>query len=218
MIPETFPVYLVSWEESVHLAKKIARLVKEDRFTPDLVIAIGRGGYVPARVVCDSLLTTQLTSVRVEHWGPAARCGERALVRFPLFIPVAGRDLLVIDDVTDTGETLVATVEYLERQEPARIRTGVLHHKDTSRFHPDYFAEPVHEWRWIVYPWALHEDLTGFLQRVLTPVPASLTEIRVALRERFQMQPLLRDLSDAAEELVSQGNAVKTGGRYRAPG
>ena len=216
MIPDQFPVYLVSWEESVLLAKKLAWLVKEDKPLPDLVIAIGRGGYVPARVVCDFLLTTQLTSIRVEHWGPAARCSESALVRFPLSIPVTGMNLLVIDDVTDTGKTLMATVEYLERQEPASIRTGVLHHKDTSSFCPDYFAEPVHEWRWIVYPWALHEDLTGFLQLVLTPIPASLAEIGVALRERFQMQASLSDLSDAAEELVRQGNAMKTGDRYRA--
>ena len=216
MIPDLFPVYLVSWEESVELAKKLAGIVREDRFSPDLVIAIGRGGFVPARVVCDCLLTTQLTSIRVEHWGPAARCGEGALVRFPLSIPVTRMNLLVVDDVTDTGDTLMATVEYLENQDPACIRTGVLHHKDSSRFCPDYFAEPVHEWQWIVYPWAVHEDMTGFMQRVLTEEPASLADILISLRERFRMQPSQRDLSEAAKELVRQGHAIRTGDRYRA--
>ena len=44
---------LISWAEVERLCQRLAGLIKETGFRPDLVIAIGRGGYVPARLLCD---------------------------------------------------------------------------------------------------------------------------------------------------------------------
>lgn len=218
MISQPFPVQLVSWEESARLARVLAGLLKRERSKrPDLVIAIGRGGYVPARVVCDELLTTHLTSIRIEHWGPAAYRKEDALVKYPLACSVEGTDLLVIDDVTDTGETLSTAVSYLHQQRPGRIRTGVLHHKISSGFTPDFYAELVTDWRWIIYPWAVHEDLSGFLEIELTKLPASLPDLRTVLQRRYKMQVSLQDLSNAAEDLVRMHKTIKTGDLYSKP-
>ena len=218
MISHSFPVQKVSWEDSARLARQLATLLKEeiDR-PPDLVIAIGRGGYVPARVVCDELLTTHLTSIRLEHWGPAASRKANALVKYSLACSVEGMDLLVIDDVTDTGETLSTAAGYLSQLRPARIRTGVLHHKISSGFTPDYYAELVSDWRWILYPWAVHEDLCGFLELELTKKPSSLSTLREILQIRYTMQISLQDLLNAAEDLVRMGRATKQGDFYLEP-
>jgi len=218
MISHSFTVQLVSWEESARLARILARHLKEEHDQPpDLVIAIGRGGYVPARVVCDELLTTHLTSIRLEHWGPAASRKANALVKYPLAGSIEGMDLLVIDDVTDTGETLSTAINYLDQLRPARIRTGVLHHKISSVFTPDYYSELVTDWHWIVYPWALHEDLTGFLELELTKKPVSLSNLREVLQQRYKMQVSLQDLLSAAEDLVRMGRAVEHGNFYTSP-
>ena len=104
-------------------------MIRVSRFQPDIVIAIGRGGYVPARIVCDRLLMNDLTSIKIEHWGTAAHKLDQAQVRFPLSVNVEGMDILVVDDITDTGETLMAAREYLALAKPGEIRTGVLQHK-----------------------------------------------------------------------------------------
>jgi uncharacterized protein len=126
-------------------------------------------------VVCDELLTTHLTSIRLEHWGPAARRKENALVKYPLACFIEGMDLLVINDATDTGETLSTAVRYLYQLRPARIRTGMRHHKLPSGFIPDYSTELISDWRWIIYPWAVHEDRSGFLELEHTKKPISLS-------------------------------------------
>lgn len=219
MISHSFPVQLVSWEDSARLARSLAGFLKEERARqPDLVIAIGRGGYVPARVVCDELLTTHLTSIRLEHWGPAASRKETALVQYPLACSVEGMDLLVIDDVTDTGETLITAVDYLHQLRPARIRTGVLHHKISSAFTPDYYAELVTNWRWVIYPWAVHEDLCGFLELELTKKPVSLSDLRELLQERYEMHVSSQHISNAAEDLVRIRRAIRHGDLYAKPG
>lgn len=214
MIPESFSVELVPWDEAITLSRTLAECIR-GKCNPDLVIAIGRGGFVPARVVCDTLMTSKLTSIRVEHWGEAAECYKEARVRYPLSIKIDGQDVLVIDDVTDTGETLDATLEYLLSQNPGSVKTGVLHHKTTSSFIPDFYAKIVEGWHWIVYPWALHEDLTGFLERVMGDEPASMKKLQSALLEKYQMKPDEEELALAARELIALGRAEKTETGFR---
>ena len=213
MISHSFPVQKVSWEDSARLARLMAGLLKEEHDRPpDLVIAIGRGGYVPARVVCDELLTTHLTSIRLEHWGPAAFRKANALVKYPLACSVEGMDLLVIDDVTDTGETLSTAVRYLYQLRPARIRTGVLHHKISSGFTPTIMQSLSVTGVGYSLPWAVHEDLCGFLELELTKKPSSLSTLREILQIRYTMQISLQDLLNAAERTGPDGQGSEAGG------
>jgi len=216
MLRESFPCTLVSWEESALLARQLAGAIRADGYRPDLVIAIGRGGYVPARVVCDCLLHNMLTSMKVEHWGIAAHKKEEVLVRFPLAVDIKGMDVLIVDDVTDTGDTLATTVAHVTSLGPGEVRTAVLQHKDTSRFTPDYFAEFVTEWSWIIYPWAVHEDLVGFVERVLGSKTQFFEEIKAKLDARFGIRVADEDLRAALEDVVDMGKAERVGSLFRA--
>jgi hypoxanthine phosphoribosyltransferase len=113
MNSQSFPCQLISWDEAYKLSRKLASVIKSSGFRPDLVIAIGRGGYVPARIVCDFLLHSLLTSIKIEHWDIAACKRPEAAVRFPLAVDVQDQSILIIDDVTDTGDTLRAALDYL---------------------------------------------------------------------------------------------------------
>jgi hypoxanthine phosphoribosyltransferase len=215
MIVESFPVEPISWELATTLSRKLADMIKDSGYRPDYVIAIGRGGFVPARIVCDSLLITNLTSIRLEHWGTAATRFDTARIRFPLSIDVEGSSLLVIDDVTDTGETLMMAMEYLSEKTSGEIRTGVLQHKSSSSFVPDYYAEKIMKWRWIIYPWALHEDLVGFAERLLTRDLTPPDDLYRELRQRYDMSPGMPAFKNALDELVEQGKARCIGGNFK---
>jgi hypoxanthine phosphoribosyltransferase len=215
MDPVPLTCDLVTWEQQYRLAKVLARKIKASGYRPDLVIAVGRGGYVPARILCDHLLQNMLTSVKVEHWGTAAEKKEGAVIRFPLCTDIRGKRVLIVDDVTDTGETFEALVEYVKGLGPGEVRTAVLQHKEVSSFIPDYFAEVCPVWRWIVYPWALHEDLVGFVKRVLADAgPRTLEELKEELAGRYRLTADDEDLCEALEDLLSSGEVVQEGSRY----
>lgn len=168
---------------------------------------------MPARVVCvvcDYLAMGELTSVKVEHWGVAATQREHAEVKYPLCVPARERNLLVVNDVTDTGDTLRATLEYLEGKRPLEVQTAVLQHKATSRFTPDYYAEYLEDWRWIIYPWAAIEDLMGFIRRLLWEGPLSHEEIEEELQRRWSLDPTPQQVEDALSELERHGQAEST--------
>ena len=218
MIPESFPVELVTWNSSYDLARTLSERVRKSGYLPDLIIAIGRGGYVPSRVVADFLLMDRLTSIKIEHWGIGASKKEKALVRYPLSVDIKGTKVLVIDDVTDTGETLQVTTDYLKGFEPREIRTGVLQHKTCSAFEPDYYAEVISEWRWIVYPWAVFEDLSGFTEKVIRDVERTPGEIMEMLRIRYHISPGYEMLDAILRVLVSMGMISEKDGYYRSLG
>jgi hypothetical protein len=173
---------LVTWERFQALARALALSIQRAGYHPELIVAIGRGGYMPARIVSDYLDVFDLVDIKIEHYHGMQK-ERNARVKYPLIADIAGRRVLLIDDVSDTGDTFqVAMCHLREHGGPAEIRTGVLHHKTVSSFKPDFFAEEVHEWRWIVYPWAVMEDLRGFL-REMVPPPASVADFMLWLHE-----------------------------------
>lgn len=213
-MPGNIACEVMSWRDFNSLAMTLAHRIKQSRFRPDLVIAIGRGGYVPARVVCDFLLLDMLTSFKIEHWGMAAQEKPAVTVRFPLAADIRDKTVLVIDDVTDTGKTLEVAVTYLKGFDPKEIRTAVLQHKISSSFRPDYYAQAEQEWRWIVYPWAVHEDLVGFIEKVLTGTSLDEKGIMRALSERYRFNMPLSGIRDALEDLLGLGRISWSGGLY----
>ncbi len=156
----------LSWAGVLRDAKRLAWAIKDSGFVPDIVIAIGRGGYVPARILCDYLLIRDLAAFKAEHWGTAVMRREKAVIAFPLCANIRNKRVLLVDDVTDTGQTLRVSSRYLKRFRPREVRTAVLLHKTCSSVVPDFFARKIVKWRWIVFPWHLWEDMTHFIEKL----------------------------------------------------
>ncbi|MFN2381404.1 MAG: phosphoribosyltransferase [Guyparkeria sp.] len=172
---QSLPVRAISLDEVVTGADRLARMVRSSGFVPDAVIAVARGGFMPARFVCDFLDISRLMSVKVQHYAAGAQAGEEAQVIVPLGGPIEGMRVLVVDDVNDSGKSLQALLAYLDDQRPASVRTAVLHEKQETACPADFVAESIREWRWILYPWAVVEDAGQFL-RDMQPAPASREE------------------------------------------
>jgi hypoxanthine phosphoribosyltransferase len=178
---------LVSNEAVYDLAWTLAERVRASGFPPDLVVAVSRGGFTPARVLCDVLGLFNLTSIRVVHYRGPAAMEPVATVKYPLCIPVEGQRLLVVDDVNDTGDTLRAARAHLEALGPREVRTAVLHEKLGSPVRADYAAGTIDEWRWLIYPWAVVEDVGGFL-RQMEPPPSDVAAARERLRLDYGLE------------------------------
>ena len=85
-----------------------------------------------------------------------------------------------------------------ERGPPAEIRTAVLHHKTVSSFVPDFYTTELTEWRWLIYPWAILEDVSGFI-RELGLVDASPERMQAEIEADYGVRISKEILSDANE-------------------
>lgn len=193
-------VELVSWESFHRLARDLALRIRASGFRPDMIVAIARGGVVPARVLCDYLDIMDMTCVRIEHYRARHKAAE-ARVKHPLNVSIDGRRILVVDDVSDTGDSFIAMLDHLaDKGAPLEVRTCALQHKIVSKFVPDYYAREVTEWRWVTYPWAAIEDL-GELIEDGGLLDASVAQIGQALRERHGIEPSREQIGDALAAL-----------------
>lgn len=191
---------LISWAEVQRQCQRLAELIRESGFRPDLIVAIGRGGYVPARLLCDYLDIMDLTSIKVEHYLPGADQQEQTIIRYPLRADIRDLCVLLVDDVNDTGDTLVAATQHLRGFQPADVRTAVMHEKSVTSISADYAARRIIKWRWLIYPWAVNEDIKGFLKQ-LSPVPATLQDAQRQLAASYHIRLPQRRLENILESM-----------------
>ena len=81
-----------------------------------------------------------------------ARGGDPTQINLPDYFPVEGADILIVEDILDTGQTLEALTTHMETLNPARVRLAVLLDKPSHRevqVQPDYIGFQVPD-RWVV--------------------------------------------------------------------
>ena len=189
---------LVSWEIFYDMVRQLAFMIRNDNYQPDIIIAIARGGYTPARILSDYLGVMDMTSFKVKHYQSTEKDAV-AVIQHPLAADVSGQKILLVDDVSDTGDTFDVAIDHInESTNPTEIRSAVLHHKTVSKYKPDYYTREVKEWHWITYPWAIMEDMTAFIKK-MDPAPANVDEVAQKLRSEHCIEAPTQILSDAFE-------------------
>ena len=163
------PVKLVSWEEIVEWTRQLARKIKDSGYKPDVVIAVARGGYVPARLICDFLEVENLLSIQSQHWTEAAKKAEKAIIKFQYKVDLSGMKALLVDDIVDTGESVILAKKFIEENwKPSELRIAAMQWiSRVAKIKPDYYTIEVKEWVWFQYPWTRLEDITQFLKRII---------------------------------------------------
>jgi hypoxanthine phosphoribosyltransferase len=200
---------LVTWAAVYSRCRRLVRKIRESGFAPDLIVGIGRGGYIPARVISDFLGIMDLASFKIEHYHAAQR-DVSAMVKYPLAADVEARHVLLVDDVTDSGDTFDVAIAHLsERGTPSTIHTAVLDHKVSSSYTPDYFGRKVIKWRWIIYPWAVIEDLSGFVASMHTP-SSNIETIRKRLADEHGIRVPRATLDDLITSMHAQAQLSGT--------
>lgn len=187
-------VELISQSQVNRMVHRLAEQILQDHFAPDIIVAIARGGYIPARLLCDLLDIYNLSSMRIAHYTGAQK-SPQARMSIPLNIDVRGLRVLLVDDIDDTGDTLQLALEHIRQSNPAALKTAVLHHKTTSSLVPEYFAHKIIRWRWITYPWAVVEDVLGFVRR-MHPPPVGIEEAITRLMQDYGIRIRKQTMQD----------------------
>lgn len=196
-------ILYVSWERAVDLCYKLAITIAHSSFRPDAIVAVLRGGVVPALIISDVLGVDGFYAVRARHWSVLEEAFEKPIIEQLPHGKLEGARVLVVDEVADTGKTLESVVEQLRQLNPSEIRTAVVHLKPTSKHKPSYYAESLDRWMWIFYPWSLVETVYALAVRELgRRVP------RETIEERIEQ--IARTLSLTKR----QQDALRMGTRY----
>jgi len=153
----------LSWDQIQTLTEALAKKIEASGFKPDIIVAVSRGGFDPARILCDQLSIRRLASVQLEAYDGMVKRPEPIVV-LPVNADLGGKKTLLVDDVSDSGASLLKAKEHLIEKSAAEVRVATLHIKPWSKYVPDYYAESVDAW--VVYPWELKECLQELADKI----------------------------------------------------
>ena len=193
-MPEGFECEIMTWDQFYELARSVAEKIKDSGYRPDFMVGLARGGWVLSRVLCDFLGVKDLVSIKVEHWGVTATPDGKARIKYAFDVDLTGRKVLVVDDITDTGESMMVAVDYVRTKNPEEVRTAALRHIQGSKFTPDYYGDEI-TWRWVVFPWNYVEDMCNLLPKALEGA-GSLEGARRRMKQLFNLDLTLQDLEE----------------------
>ncbi len=154
---------ILSWDDVYNLTLQLSERIVESGFVPDLIVGIARGGWIPARILSDVLYAHAMFNVRIEYYTDLGIHGREPKITQPLSVPIEGKNVLIIDEVADSGESLHHAIEYIQSLGVKEVRSAVLHLKPTSRVVPDFYMQCVTSWT--VYPWELRESIIALVQK-----------------------------------------------------
>ncbi len=125
---------LISESALARRVKSLAREIQRDYRGKDLVIVSLLNGTVMflADLIRHLNLPLRLDFIGVSSYGSGTKSRQLVFTK-ELRIDVKGRDVLLLDDILDTGKTLSAVLKKLRALKPRRIRTCVLLDKPERR-------------------------------------------------------------------------------------
>lgn len=160
-MPNDNELFYVSYNTVHNLVKNLAEKILASGFDPDVIVAIGSGGFIPARII-KTFINRPIYAVGISYYGI-----DQKHKNHPTKIQwidevqeqLKGKKVLLIDEVDDTRATLAYCVGELLSYMPKEIAVLVLHNKlkqkdvefppEIKRYYPALEIKDV----WIRYPW-----------------------------------------------------------------
>ncbi len=150
-----------SWDKIYDMLIELARRIRDSGFRPDLIVGVCRGGWAPARIMSDLLENANTASIRIEFYLAPGVTARKPVISQAIMVPVKGINVLVVDDVADTGESLKVAVEHLDVCGAKGVKTATLYYKPKSCVKPDFFI--IQTDQWIIFPWERLESTRRLL-------------------------------------------------------
>lgn len=153
--------FYVSYNTVHKLVKGLAEKITASGFDPDVIVAIGSGGFIPARII-KTFINRPIYAVGISYYGLDHKHKTHP-TKIQWIDEVAdqlrGKKVLLIDEVDDTRATLAYCVGELLSYSPEEIAVLVLHNKlkkkdvefppEIKRYYPALEISDL----WIKYPW-----------------------------------------------------------------
>ena len=146
-----------SWEDIYTKSIKLAENIVKSGEKFDSIIGISKGGLVPSRILSDLLEIPDVLITKCEYYVDVAKKSKKPIITQKIPGTIRDKDVLIADDVADTGDSLIEVVKYLKSKAPKSLKVATIYLKPWSKVIPDFYAAKTDAW--IIFPWELNESM-----------------------------------------------------------
>jgi hypoxanthine phosphoribosyltransferase len=148
----------LTWSEVAMAVDHIARKIRLDNFSPDIIIGISRGGLAPALLISHKLGVRNLEIVNAKYYGNGTY--PKTINPRPMIgpIPFEGEynSGLLVDDIAGTGNT-ISEVSLRLKKRLKNMKTATLVKNVNCQINLDYFFFLVDDF--VVFPWEVIQPI-----------------------------------------------------------
>lgn len=149
---------IYSYDYIDEICRKMANNILNE-YKPDLIVGIGGGGLIPARIM-RSVIKKPIYTISVSCYDENDNRVEEPIINqwFENNDIIKSKKILIVDEVDDTRKTISFLLPKIKNLEPEEICISVIHNKTKKKEDIDLsdvkmiVGEEVED-RWIVYPW-----------------------------------------------------------------
>jgi hypoxanthine phosphoribosyltransferase len=129
--PETSTTkYNLAWSYYFRLINKLYQKINWDTEEFDYIVSINRGGNIIGTILSHKTRLPLIVMNKEE-------------------VPEVRGKILIVDDISDTGRTLLKVISNLKTG--TSYKTATLHIQNHTHHRPDYYVSTVKQW--IIYPY-----------------------------------------------------------------
>jgi len=155
---------VVHWDEMYQLCLDLADRIVASGRRFDIILGISRGGLVPARIMSDELDNQNVAVVKVEFYIDVGKTEAEPRVAQVPDLDLRDKDVLVVDDVADSGRSLERVSSLLKSRGVKSLAVATLFYKPWSVTIPDFFVKTTR--KWIVFPHERREAILAIAKRM----------------------------------------------------
>jgi hypoxanthine phosphoribosyltransferase len=152
---------VLTWNRTYNVLLSLARKIVRSGYVPDVIVGVSRGGWIPARVLCDLLSVPVLANIGVEFYTGVGDTKRRPRLTQPLSTDVSCKKVLLVDEVVDTGQSLKLAQEHIVNEGAKEVKTATMYTKLCSSIEPCYHEKETTSW--IVFPWETRETILSIV-------------------------------------------------------
>jgi uncharacterized protein len=142
------PPFELSWELFGELCRALAVRVAHE-YRPDLVIGIATAGVLPGATIA-AMLGVEFESMKISRRERGERIHDYPRVLSPTPVSARGRRVLIVDEITTSGDTLRLALAAVREVGPTEVRTASSFVRPRA-YRPNYFSLETESL--IVFPW-----------------------------------------------------------------
>ncbi|MCQ9345958.1 phosphoribosyltransferase [Corynebacterium phoceense] len=150
----------LTWEIFGEASRYLSQEIVDSGWFPELIVGVARGGLIPAGAIGYAIGVKAMGAINVEFYTDIGETLPEPLVLSPQLDmdSLAGKRVLVVDDVADSGKTLDLVVNLL-KETAAEVRSAVIYTKPTTIFEPDFSWKKTDQW--INFAWSALPVITA---------------------------------------------------------
>lgn len=131
--------------EDFNLDVKVLAKDIKDNYNPDVLLSIARGGMTLGHFLSELLQTRDLYSLNSIHYEETNKLDSIDIFNIPDLSKK--RKVLLVDDIIDSGETMIEIKRVLQKKYPHLIlKVATIFYKENALMTPDFSVKHADDW------------------------------------------------------------------------